>query len=424
MVNIILQIISMVLCLVGILQVRVVPKSYNAYYRHYFGFFVVLIVYSSAILTGLTLSGKEGAAVRAVIIAAVFVEFLAGYSLTFQVINMLLVRVTNEENKRQIKILRTVQAVCFIVQATLLTISQFTDLYYSIDSSNIFHRRDGYLIHFIIWVAEYLLGVCVLIRYRGCLKRTSLASFSLFAAFFGVASVLQIVFPGVYFVTVASSFSIVVLFAFVASDNSEEYYRNKRELEKLKVDIMLSQIQPHYLFNSLTTIKYLCRHDPTTAEKALTDFSVFLRGNMDSINSDTPIPFAKELEHTKAYLALEELRFGDALIIEYAIESDSFLIPALTLQPIVENAVRHGIRETPEGSGVVRIASTELDDRYEITVADDGCGFDVRRSSESERKQIGIENVRYRLKTICNGTLTIDSETGKGTTAVITIFKR
>ena len=108
MVNIVLQCISIVLCLVGILQVRIVPKRYNKYYVHYFGFFVVLIVYSASILTSLLLSGREGSAVHAAMSVSVFAEFLAGYSLTFQVTNMLLVRVTDAENRRKIHALRLV----------------------------------------------------------------------------------------------------------------------------------------------------------------------------------------------------------------------------------------------------------------------------------------------------------------------------
>lgn len=302
-------------------------------------------------------------------------------------------------------------------------ISQFTDLYYAIDSSNYFQRRDGFFLHTALWSAEYFVALFALIRMRYSLKLKSFVSFILFASFYGTAFVLQIIFPGEYFITVASSFSVVVLFTIFAADNSDEYYRIEREIEKLKVDMMLSQIQPHYLFNSLTAIKYLCRHDPPAAEKALADFSVFLRGNMDSINSDLPIPFSKELNHTKAYLALEILRFGDKLKIAYDIGCTGFQLPALTVQPIVENAVRHGIRETEDGSGTVTIATKEFGDRYEVTVTDNGCGFDPEHPADPDGKHIGIKNVRYRLKNMCGGTLTIHSEKGNGTVAVIAIPK-
>ena len=121
---------------------------------------------------------------------------------------------------------------------------------------------------------------------------------------------------------------------------------------------------------------------------------------MDSINSDSPIPFPRELAHTEAYLALERLRFGDNLEIVYDIGCTGFFLPALTLQPIVETAVRHGIRETP-----------------------DGCGFDAENAADPSGKHLGIDNVRYRLTNMCGGSLAVRSEKGKGTQAVITLAK-
>ena len=159
------------------------------------------------------------------------------------------------------------------------------------------------------------------------------------------------------------------------------------------------------------------------AEKAIVDFSHFLRGNMDSINSREPIQFNKELAHTKAYLSLEKYRFGDDLNIIYDIKATGFLLPPLTLQPIVENAVRHGIRETQDGKGTVTIMTREYDDRNEIMVIDDGKGFVPQEYPDSDKPHIGIENVRYRLKNMSNRTLTIDSVMGQGTVAVISVPK-
>ena len=186
---------------------------------------------------------------------------------------------------------------------------------------------------------------------------------------------------------------------------------------------MLSQIQPHFLYNSLTVIKHFCRRDPELAEKAVVDFSTYLRGNMDSLNIDVPIMFETELKHTNAYLSLEKLRFEDNLQIKYDIECTDFSLPPLTLQPIVENAVRHGVRETDDGKGTVTIATRELDDRYEITVSDNGNGFDPQQHPETDKPHIGIENVRYRLKNMCGGTLAFDSVIGQGTVATISVPK-
>ena len=117
------------------------------------------------------------------------------------------------------------------------------------------------------------------------------------------------------------------------------------------------------------------------------------------------------------------MRYEDRLTIFYNIETTDFMIPALSVQPIVENAVRHGVSKLEEG-GTVIISSYEKDDCFEITVEDDGVGFDPEKGSDDKsRSHVGIENVRTRLRDMCGGTMTIDSEIGFGTTVTIRIPK-
>jgi len=145
-----------------------------------------------------------------------------------------------------------------------------------------------------------------------------------------------------------------------------------------------------------------------------------LRGNLESLSINNLIPFEKELRHVKTYLSLEKKRFGDRIEIVYDIRADDFSIPVLTLQPIVENAVRHGITKNEDGGKVV-IKSEENDNEVIITVTDDGVGFDTDRKRDS--RCVGIENVRSRLTKMCEGSLDIKSKPGDGTVAVITLCK-
>lgn len=192
-----------------------------------------------------------------------------------------------------------------------------------------------------------------------------------------------------------------------------------------RMQIMLSQIQPHFLYNTLAVIQNLCRSDPAQAEAATVKFSKYLRGNMDSLLSESIIPFQKELKHTQEYLELEKMRFRDKLEVRYDIGCMDFELPPLTLQPIAENAVRHGIRSNPDGSGTVTIITRELADCYEITVIDNGAGFDPGKTAESTaRSHIGIQNVRERLSSLCGGTLTYQSSRDSGTVAAITLPKK
>ena len=192
-----------------------------------------------------------------------------------------------------------------------------------------------------------------------------------------------------------------------------------------RMQIMLSQIQPHFLYNTLSAIQYLCDHDPKAAGSVTAKFSRYLQGNMSALRDDGAIPFAQELEHTKLYLEIEQVRYEDALRVEYDIPCTDFSLPTLTLQPIVENAVRHGARGR-KGVGTVKLVTREYPDRYEITVADDGPGFDPEAPvlADDGREHIGIANVRDRLKQISGGTLRIRSEPGKGTVVSIELPKK
>ena len=186
---------------------------------------------------------------------------------------------------------------------------------------------------------------------------------------------------------------------------------------------MVSQIQPHFMYNALSSIAMMCTIDPKTARKATTTFAKYLRGNMDSIKQTNPVPFTQELEHLKKYLYIEELRFGDMLNIEYDIQTTDFVLPLLSIQPLVENAVKHGVGMKKDG-GTVTIATLETEDAYEVIVSDDGVGFDTTAEKKDDgRSHIGMENTRKRIKEMCGGEVRIESKIGEGTVATVVLPK-
>lgn len=196
-----------------------------------------------------------------------------------------------------------------------------------------------------------------------------------------------------------------------------------KQLTEANTAIMVSQIQPHFLYNALNTIKYLIKRDPKTAENAVVSFSYYLRGNMDSLTQKAPIPFTDELNHIKHYCDIELLRFGDKINIEYDIKCDAFSVPALSVQPIVENAIKHGVTKKPEG-GTVKITSFEENDFYCIKIDDDGIGFDALApdyAGDEYHAHVGLSNVSQRLEKMCNATVDIQSHEGEGTHVTIKI---
>lgn len=193
--------------------------------------------------------------------------------------------------------------------------------------------------------------------------------------------------------------------------------RVKAEVENAKVKIMLSQLQPHFLYNSLSAIMAIDDNPPETVE-ALADFSKYLRGNLNSLNADGPIPFSTELEHIERYVSLEKLRYGDRLEFEKDIETTDFNIPVLTTQMVVENAIKHGISQK-SGNGTVTLKTREDERGYYITVTDNGVGFDVEQLKKMET-HVGVLNSKSRIESI-GGIFEIASEVGKGTTVRILI---
>ena len=201
------------------------------------------------------------------------------------------------------------------------------------------------------------------------------------------------------------------------------YQQMQKELYEAKVSVMASQIQPHFMYNALTSIAMMCTIDPGTAQEATITFAKYLRTNMDSLKQTAPVKFEAELEHLKKYLYIEKLRFQDKLNIEYDITVTDFLIPQLSVQPIVENAVKHGVGMKKKG-GTVTIATRETDNDYEVIISDDGVGFDVTAARKDDgRSHIGMENTVTRLREMCSGRLNIESSVGEGTTVTIILPK-
>ena len=194
------------------------------------------------------------------------------------------------------------------------------------------------------------------------------------------------------------------------------------KLQESQISIMLSQIQPHFLYNTLNSIYQLCETNPMRARSMVNFFAEYLRNNLSSLEEPGLISFETELSHIKTYLEIEKIRFEDSLEIEYDIKCVDFSLPVLTVQPIVENAVKHGTSKK-RGGGKVTISTDENKESHIIRVFDTGCGFDPSKPKDDGKRHVGIENVRQRLFNMCGGSLSIESEVGKGTLATIIIPK-
>ena len=191
-------------------------------------------------------------------------------------------------------------------------------------------------------------------------------------------------------------------------------------LQKAEIKALQSQINPHFLFNALSTISYYCTQQPQTAKTLINDLANYYRKNLT--DADTMITIREELQHIGAYIHLEQARFRERLKVDYELNTEnSFTLPALILQPLVENAIKHGLYPKIAG-GKITIRIDEKPSYFRITVIDDGMGIAREKlatilDDSVPKKSIGLSNVNKRLKTLygIKYRLRICSRVDKGT---------
>lgn len=312
------------------------------------------------------------------------------------------------------------------INAVVHLTALFSGICFRIDGNN--HYQAGPLSGFCLYTSLILLGCFLYLTFReyGHVRRRE----RLIPVFNVLIIIVAIILDGnvgyneqmVTFLTEAIVSSCVFFYIWIHIQFVREHEKALKDGQRLQ--LMLSQIKPHFLYNSLGAIEELCDSNPKAAREATAVFARYLRGNMNSISEEGSIPFEKELSHTRFYLELEQIRFEDALRVDYYVPCTDFLIPTLTLEPLVENAVRHGVRKNADGRGTVTIRTREYADHYEVSVMDDGPGFDPETKPDENCSHVGLQNVRERLMQVCGGTLQITSFPGKGTTAAIILPKR
>lgn len=303
-------------------------------------------------------------------------------------------------------------------------VNHFTGFCFSVEPDGSFVLR-SYLIYDLtgLWFAVYFAITVTAL----CDRKTkwTLLSYALFPL---AGWVLCAVFSdSEFFVDIFSNLSpllhiipLHLIFYNVYLEKGRLTLQRERELELSRSNAMMLKISPHFIANTMGSIVALCDWDARKAGELASRFAVYLRDNYADMSEEALIPFSKELEHIRNYLAIEEVRFP-GLRTEYDIETDDFLLPTLAVQPLVENAVRHGISKRMDASGTVKIASREEEHGYVIRISDDGVGFDP--AEKKEGKHLGIANSEARLAMLCGGTLHMTSQRGQGTVCEITIPK-
>ena len=331
------------------------------------------------------------------------------------VLILLLSRILNKNKENRILLLLVA------INAVVYLSAFFTDIAFTIRPDNTFHRGPlGFTCHII--TAVFMIRCFYLIRVRT-------ETFGIQQAFIPVFNMLLLVGALVYEaaflhnehlpvspLTLAIVINCIFYYCWLHIEFMREHEQDMEARQQLQ--IMVSQIQPHFLFNTLSTIQAMCRTNPVGAQKTVEKFAVYLRQNLESMEQPELIPVDKEIDHTRIYADIEKERFENIDVV-YDILDHDFSIPALTIQPLVENAIRHGVRIREDG--LVTVATRKGDGFHEIVIKDNGKGFDPELVVDSKGGHIGIKNVQGRIEKMCGGTMSIESRPGEGTTVVIRV---
>ena len=316
------------------------------------------------------------------------------------------------------------------IMTVILMVNLFGNFLYYIDANNAYVRGRYHFISSIYFITVLLVDGIILLANIKQLTRREIVVFSTYILLPIVAILFQAFFMQISFIVIANLLGVLILILNNQTITNEKMIQDEKLVNESKIkliqmhqQIMLSQIQPHFIYNSLSAISYLIKDKPVEAQESLDKFIDYLRFNLDSLSNNKYVLFSQELEHIKTYVDLEKIRFEERLQVEYEIENADFLLPPLTIQPLVENAIRNGICKKIEG-GTVKIKASKRNNEHIIIIEDDGVGFDINKVEEFEkdsRTHIGLKNSRERLESLSDAKFKIDSTIGKGTTIEIRI---
>ena len=237
-----------------------------------------------------------------------------------------------------------------------------------------------------------------------------------------ISIIVQNLLPGyaISYTVIIITAEILVLYLSVEKNAIIE--EEEKKTKEAYIKVMMSQIQPHFVYNTLSSISTLITLDPNKAKVALDEFTEYLRMNISTLTNNRLINFEDELKHIETYVSLEKMRFSDRLNVTYDIKVKDFELPPLTIQPLVENAIKHGILKKVEG-GSITLKTYKEDNVIYVEVKDDGVGFNIDDIDFKNDKHFGINNIKHRLTSMCHADISIESNPNKGTKVVVKFYK-
>lgn len=385
------------------------------------GFATELVASGGDALAGL-FRGQAGSLAWAMVRVGNYATFIGNFVLVAVLTSYLCSRI-EDAGGASYSSWRTIVTVSTCIMCALTLAGTF----FSIDESNLYRRSELYWVTIAFVLAVEGGNEALVMRNEGLFSFPGLSCLLFYTLGPIVAAIAQAAVYGLNFVIIAGVMSLVVVFFEMQQltmrtlqERTEELARSRLEVSESRITVMVSQIQPHFLFNTLDTIYGLVDEDKEKTKEAIASFSRYLRTNLDSLKHTTPVPIEREMEHVRTYLELERMSDEGRLEFEFDLQAGGFRVPALSVQTLAENAVKHGL-DGREHGGKVIVRTRERVGEYTVAVIDDGVGFDVGEGARSDG--IGLSNTRARLSAMCGGTLDVTSEPGVGTTVVMHVPK-
>ena len=405
----------LLLMALGIVFAALMPTIDRWDKRYFIALFSMLLALSIVLFTDVILWGRPGMLDAEIVIW--FMEFLLLSVLMWMSMIFLLHR-TGESVKNSLlfKAATALWGVFFI----LLIAAQFTDVIYSVTPDALCERGPLFAVMLIPLVLMMLLNIGGTFRRRSKLSKRHYVAHLTYILPMTAAVCAHMFFLASVLIVFGVALCALVMYGLIISDSVIRYAKQQREIANQRAGLMVLQMRPHFIYNTMMGIYYLCDQDPQKAKQVTLDFTTYLRKNFTAITNEDTIPFSEELEHTRAYLAVEQAQFEDSLFVRFDTPHTAFRVPPLTLQPIVENAVKHCMYASSDPIHI-SVVTRQTDAASEIIVEDDGPGF---KPADDNEPHVALENIRQRLDLMCGGELTIAPREGGGTLVKVTIPNR
>lgn len=391
-------------------------------------FYIAIFLYNLFNIICCMADGDTGKTARITKAASEFMYFATGAFLTLFFLQVVKKYIAQRNGNLRLKYAVTAVQLLNIPGIILLTATPFTNALYYFDDGNLYHRGLFYPVWYYTTIVLFVFIVAVYVHNLKRIDPFLVRVVNTAALIPLIAFICNFTYSLIPFNNVSVSITALIVFilheknkAVVMADKAKEHEKTQRLLAENRLAMMYAQIEPHFINNTMNAVAELCHTDPERAAETITHFSGFLQDKIEAVDRRTLVPLYKEIELIKEYLAVEYADTNKVFRVEYDIKKSDFRIPQLTIQPLVENAVRHGIDRYSDKS-LITIRTYEDEDNIFITVADNGTAEKDEYNGTAGKRSIGLDNISERLKLECNGEVIVNTD-DNGTVATIRLPK-